>query len=364
MSRRVRATVDAAALRHNLARVRDYAPGRRVAAAIKADAYGHGLLYAAAALTDADAFAVATVEEALQLRWGGVHHPLIVLSAVRDAGDFAVCVEHGLQPVLHDSSQFDMLANREGPGLDVWFKLDTGMHRLGFPPEEARALYRRLQTLPAMRLAGWMTHLACADDPDDPATQVQVERFNDALADLPGERSIANSAGIVAWPASHADLVRPGIMLYGGSPLIGRNGPEFDLRPAMTLNAPLIARKRVAAGEAIGYGATWRAPEDMPVGVIAIGYGDGYPRHVPSGTPVLLRGRRVPTVGRVSMDLIGVDLRTCPDAEVGDSAVLWGEGLPADEIARRAGTIAYELFCRLTSRVEFVPVDSDAVESG
>lgn len=353
MSRRARATIDAAALRHNLARVREYAPDRRVLAAIKADAYGHGALNAAAALDGADAFAVATVEEALQLRWGGVRHPLIVLSAVRDAADVAACAEHDLQPVLHDPAQLEVLANHGGPGLNIWFKLDTGMHRLGFPPEEARDLYRRLQALPAMRLAGWMTHLACADDPDNPATLEQIRSFNEALADLPGERSIANSAGIVAWPDSHADNLRPGIMLYGGSPLIGRNGTDFDLRPAMTLTAPLIARKRVAAGEAVGYGATWRAPEDMPVGVIAIGYGDGYPRHAPSGTPVLLRGRRVSTVGRVSMDLIGVDLRDCPDAAVGDTAVLWGEGLPADEIARAAGTIAYELFCRLTSRIEF-----------
>lgn len=360
MSRRARATVDAAALRHNLARVRDYAPGRRVIAAIKADAYGHGALHAAAALADADAFAVATVEEALQLRWGGVRHPLIVLSAALDADDFAACAEHGLQPVLHDAAQLDALASHGGHGMEAWFKLDTGMHRLGFPAEEAPALYRRLRELPEVRLAGWMTHLACADDPDDPATDAQVKRFHAALADLPGERSIANSAGIVAWPDSHADNVRPGIMLYGGTPLIGRDGPEFDLRPAMTLTAPLIARKRLAAGEPVGYGATWRAPEDMPIGVIAIGYGDGYPRHVPSGTPVLLRGRRVSTVGRVSMDLVGVDLRDCSDAEVGDTAVLWGEGLPADEIARGAGTIAYELFCRLTSRVEFVHVDSEA----
>lgn len=360
MSRRARVTVDAAALRHNLARVRASAPGRRVIAAIKADAYGHGALHAAAALAAADAFAVATVEEALQLRWGGVRHPLIVLSAALDADDLAACAEHDLQPVLHDGAQIDALAGNGGRELTVWLKLDTGMHRLGFPPEEAPALYRRLKELPGVRLAGWMTHLACADDPDNPATETQVQRFRDALADLPGERSIANSAGILAWPDSHADSVRPGIMLYGGSPLVGRNGPEFDLRPVMTLTAPLIARKRVAAGEPIGYGATWRAPEDMPVGVIAAGYGDGYPRHAPSGAPVLLRGRRVPLIGRVSMDLINVDLRECPEAEVGDIAVLWGEGLPADEIARAAGTIAYELFCKLTHRVEFVYVDSDA----
>lgn len=359
---RARATVDAAALRHNLARVRAFAPGRRVIAAIKADAYGHGALHAAAALADADAFAVATVDEALQLRWTGVSQPLIVLSAAWRTEDFAACAEHDLQPVLHDPAQIEALARQDGRGLTVWFKLDTGMHRLGFPAEEAPALHRRLEALPGVRLAGWMTHLACADDPADPTTKDQVRRFHRGLADLPGERSIANSAGIVAWPDTHADNVRPGIMLYGSSPLLEGSGADFDLRPAMTLTAPLIARKRVAAGEPVGYGATWRAPEDMPIGAVAIGYGDGYPRHAPNGTPVLLRGRRVPLIGRVSMDLINVDLRGCPDAEIGDTAVLWGEGLPAEEIGRAAGTISYELFCRLTSRVEFVHVDSDAGE--
>ncbi|MES1943696.1 alanine racemase [Salinisphaera sp. PC39] len=356
---RVRATVDAAALRHNLARVRACAPGCRVVAAIKADAYGHGAFHVVTALADADAFAVATVDEALQLRWAGVSKPLIVLSAIRGVADLTACAEHGLQPVLHDATQLAALAAHGGQGLEVWIKLDTGMNRLGFPAEEAGALHRRLAALPAVRLAGWMTHLACADDPDDPATMTQVRRFHAALGDLPGERSIANSAGILAWPDSHADNVRPGIMLYGASPLLGRDGPSLDLRPAMTLTAPLVARKSVAAGEAIGYGATWRAPEDMPVGLVAIGYGDGYPRHAPSGTPVLVHGKRVPLVGRVSMDLITVDLRDCPEAEVGDEATLWGEGLPVDEVAAAAGTIAYELFCRLTNRVEFVYIDSE-----
>jgi alanine racemase len=364
VSCRARATVDAAALRHNLARVRAYAPDRRVVAAIKADAYGHGALQAAAALADADAFAVATVDEALQLRWGGVRHPLIVLSAALDAEDFAICAEHKLQAVVYDAAQLEALADHGGRGLAVWIKLDTGMHRLGFPVEEAPAVQRRLTAIPEIGCVGWMTHLACADDPANPATDLQVRRFDTALSDLPGERSIANSAGIVAWPNTYADAdnVRPGIMLYGGSPLLRHDGLDFDLRPAMTLTAPLVTRKQVAAGEPIGYGATWHAPEDMPIGVIAIGYGDGYPRHASNGTPVLLRGHRVPLVGRVSMDLINVDLRGCPDAQVGDTAVLWGEGLPADEIARGAGTIAYELFCRLTSRVEFVHVDSDAAQ--
>lgn len=356
----MRATVDAAALRHNLARVRALAPHSRVVAAIKADAYGHGAAHAALALSDADAFAVATVEEALQLRWSGVRHPIIVLSAAWRAEDFAACAEHGLEPVVHDAAQLELLRDWRGPDLAVWFKLDTGMNRLGFPAESAPDLLRRLGDCGRVSLAGWLTHLACADEPGNPATAEQIRRFRAALADLPGRRSIANSAGVVAHPDSHADDVRPGIMLYGASPLVDRSGPELDLQPAMTLSAPMIACRRVRAGEPVGYGATWHAPEDMRVGAIAIGYGDGYPRHLPSGTPVLLRGRRVPLVGRVSMDLINVDLRGVPEAEVGDTAVLWGEGLPADEIARAANTIAYELFCRLTGRVEFVYIDSES----
>lgn len=268
-------------------------------------------------------------------------------------GDTAsACAAQALEPVVFNAEQIEALAAADGR-VRVWIKLDSGMHRLGFPAVDANAVYERVRAIDGVEIAGWLTHLACADDPDDPATAQQLGCFEQATAALPGERSLANSAGVCAWSASHADLVRPGIMLYGASPLAETSAEALDLTPAMTLRAPLISVGTVAAGERIGYGGTWRTPEAMPVGVVAIGYGDGYPRHAPSGTPVVINGRRVPLVGRVSMDLVTVDLRGCPDAAVGDIATLWGVGLPADEVATAADTIAYELFCRLTSRVAF-----------
>lgn len=355
MSPRARAAIDLGAIRHNLAVVRERAPGARVCAAVKANGYGHGAAAIAPALAGADMLAVAGVDEAVALREAGVSQPIVVLSDPLSERALATCVAQRLSPLVFEPGQVRRLAALQTSArpLDVWVKIDSGMHRLGFPASQAADWHARVTANSNVRLAGWITHLACADDPADPATNRQIECFDTALAGLLGARSLANSAGVCAWPASHADLVRPGIMLYGGSPLLRRSADELGLRPAMTLSAPLIARSEVAAGEAVGYGASWRAERATPVGVIAIGYGDGYPRHAPSGTPVLVGGRRVPLVGRVSMDMITVDLSACPEAAVGDTAVLWGVGLPADEVARGAGTIAYELFCRLTSRVAF-----------
>lgn len=352
MTRRAQATIDLAALRTNLGVVRARAPGARVCAAVKADAYGHGLLKAAAALSDADMLAVAELEAALRLREAGESRPLMLLSDPLTGDAVSACAVHELEPVLFNTDQIEALAAGNDQ-LRVWIKLDTGMHRLGFPAPDAASVYERVSAIGNVDIAGWLTHLACADDVDDPATDRQLKCFHEATLDLPGTRSIANSAGVCAWPDSHADLVRPGIMLYGASPLVDTSAEALGLVPAMTLRAPLISVGTVAAGERIGYGGTWQAPETMPVGVVAIGYGDGYPRHAPSGTPVLIGGRRVPMVGRVSMDMITVDLRDCPEAALGDTATLWGIGLPADDVASAADTIAYELFCRLTSRVVF-----------
>lgn len=352
MSQRARATIDLAALRANLRVVRERAPGRSVCAAIKANGYGHGLLQTAAALEGADVLAVAQLEAALRLREAGEARPIMLLSDPLTDDAPSTCAAHGLEPVLFNKEQIEALA-ASGARVRVWIKLDTGMHRLGFPAADAAAVYERVAGIDGIEFAGWLTHLACADDPTDDATNRQLQCFREVTEGQPGARSIANSAGVCAWPESHADLVRPGIMLYGSSPLVDTSAAALGLTPVMTLRAPLISVGMVAAGERIGYGGTWTTPEAMPVGVVAIGYGDGYPRHVPSGTPVLINGQRVPLVGRVSMDLITVDLRGCPDAAVGDIATLWGEGLPADEIAAAAGTIAYELFCQLTDRVVF-----------
>src|SRR5699024_3764328 len=347
------AVIEPRALTHNLARVRALAPGRRVYAAVKADAYGHGALQVVHALAAADGFAVSSLDEAMQLRWAGVEQPVMLLSQTLDATTTAQAAEHDFEPVLFHDHQIAAVRSHRGGKLKVWGKIDSGMHRLGFEPGRAREIAAALADAPAVECAGWMTHLACADDPANGMTTRQFATFEQAVAALPGARSVANSAGVVGWPDTHADVVRPGIMLYGSSPVLDRTAAALDLRPAMHLSAPLISRGRIAAGEPVGYGATWTAPEAMDIGIIGIGYGDGYPRHAPSGTPVLLRGRRVPLVGRISMDMLAVDLRAVPEAGVGDRATLWGAGLPAEEVAAAAGTITYELYCRLTPRVTF-----------
>jgi alanine racemase len=361
MARPIRALLSADALRDNLSRVRDFAPDARVMAVVKADAYGHGLAWAAGILGEADAFGVASVEEGTALRAAGVRQPICLLEGFFDAEELPAIVKAQLSPAVHHKSQLWDLENTPGlAGLDVWLKVDTGMHRLGFVPEAAVDAAQRLSKLPGLGRLRLLSHLANADNRFDAATPMQIDRFLQLAAELGGEvvgeRSLANSAGIVAWPASHFDWVRPGIMLYGGAPLIGQPARELGLKPVMTLETELIAVNQRRKGELIGYGGDWACPEDMPVGVAAAGYGDGYPRHAPAGTPVLVNGRRAGLIGRVSMDMITVDLRGVRDPRVGDRVVLWGEELPVDEIAAAAGTISYELLCRVTARVPRVEV--------
>lgn len=352
---RVTATIDLAALRHNVGQVRRHAPRSKVMAAIKADAYGHGAVPVARALADTvDSFAVAALEEALVLREAHVRSRVALLEGILSIEEAKLCLRHELQVVVNDHWQLALLEQLpQGARVSLWIKLDSGMHRLGFPLEDVPGLWRRVQARPEWEFCGWITHLACADEPDNPATREQIDAFARALQGLPGARSIGNSAGLMAWPEARADWVRPGLMLYGASPLPGQTGEALGLRPAMTLTSRLIAVRRYRKGAAIGYGAAYRCPEDMPIGVVAVGYADGYHRALPTGTPVLAHGRRVPVVGRVSMDMITIDLRAAPQAQVGDPVTLWGSGLPVEEIAERAGTVAYELLCGLTQRVRF-----------
>ena len=355
MGVRAQAYIRSSALKHNLARVRAYAPQSRVMAAIKADGYGHGALQIAAALEDAHALAVATLDEAMQLRWHGEQRDLIILSGLNRLEDFRTAAEHRIQVVIHDQHHLDCLTELDdGYKLSLWIKLDTGMHRLGFPAQQAHDISAYLQARENLTLTGWLTHFACADDLDSALTSEQIDCFAESLLRIEGLRSLANSAAIVSRPDSHGDWVRPGIMLYGGCPILGKSAAEFDLKPVMSLRSELIAMHELPAGAGIGYGQTWQCPEAMPVGVVGIGYGDGYPRHAPNGTPVAVNGQPVPLVGRVSMDMICVDLREQPGAKVGDPVELWGDYVSADTVAQRVGTISYELFCRLTSRVEFI----------
>ncbi|WP_439640904.1 alanine racemase [Nevskia sp.] len=353
---RVTATVDLSAIRHNLGRVRALAPQSKVMAAIKADGYGHGAVPVARTLAEAgvDAFAVACLEEAVTLRDAGIGTRIALLEGVLSREEALEAAALGLEIVIHDRWQLELLAGLafETP-LAVWFKLDSGMHRLGFPLAEAGALLKAALAQPQWRLQGWITHLACADDLDSPMTAAQIDAFKATMAYLPGARSIANSAGLIAWPQARVDWVRPGLMLYGASPLPGRTAADLDLKPAMQVASRLIAVHEIAAGETVGYGATYRCPETMRVGVVAVGYADGVHRILPTGAPVLIHGVRVPMIGRVSMDMITVDLRALPQAAVGDPVILWGDGLPAEEVATWAGTLAYELFCGLTNRVHY-----------
>ncbi len=342
--------IDLSALRHNLSVVRRHAPASRVMAVVKADAYGHGLLEVARTLEAVDALAVARMDEGVLLRSGQPRKRILVLAGAQDAAELEAAADAQLELVVHHPRQLELLKDfgREG-ALRCWLKLDTGMHRLGFPPVECRERLEALRALPAVaEVAGILTHLANADDLGDDYTRVQLERFRRATEGLLLPLSAANSAGILGWPESHLDWVRPGIMLYGASPFVP---VRQALQPAMTFRARLVAVKTIDAGAPVGYGGDWTAPETMPLGVVGAGYGDGYPREVAAGTPVLVRGRRVPLVGRVSMDLLTVDLRSCPEARVGDEVVLWGGGLPVEEIARAAGTIPYTLLCGITGRV-------------
>ncbi|RTZ72579.1 MAG: alanine racemase [Gammaproteobacteria bacterium] len=342
--------IDASALRHNLGVVRKHAPGSRVMAVIKADGYGHGMLEVAHALEDADALAVARVDEGVLLRQHQPSKRLLVLAGAHDRAEMEAAAQAGLEVVIHHAEQIEALSRAKlARPLGCWIKLDTGMHRLGFPPYEFRLRLEQLRELPAVaEVAGVLTHLANADDLGDDYTRTQLARFNEATGESLLPASVANSAGILGWPDTHAHWVRPGIMLYGASPFAT---PVQELEPVMSFRSRLIAVKEVAKGSPVGYGGEWVAPEEMRIGVAAAGYGDGYPREVPSGTPVLVRGQRVPRIGRVSMDTLILDLRELPHARVGDEVLLWGPGLPAEEIAAAANTIPYTLFCGITARV-------------
>ncbi|VAX14271.1 Alanine racemase [hydrothermal vent metagenome] len=357
------ARIDLAALRHNLTVARRHAPDSKHLAVIKANAYGHGMVRVAQALEAVDAFAVARISEALRLREAGIRKDILLLEGVNNRDELQLAQQQQLQLVVHQAEQIQLLQQLTGDPLGVWLKIDSGMQRLGFRPEQLVSAYRQLRECASVKGAPvLMTHLANADDRSNASTGEQCRRFDRAVVDLEGEYSIANSAGLLGWPATRRHWVRPGIMLYGASPFIDSRAADWDLRPVMSLETRLLAIKLCKKGEAVGYGSRWRCPEDMRIGIAAIGYGDGYPRHVPDQTPVLVNRQRAGIVGRVSMDMLAVDLRTCGEAKIGDPVLLWGksvEGIlqPVDEVAEKAGSIAYELFCHVTPRVNFVYQD-------
>jgi len=347
------AVVDLAAVKHNLAVVRKYAPDSKVMAVIKANAYGHGLLKIANALEGVDGIAVARVDEAVRLRKANVDCRITVLEGFVCEQELDELIQFDLDSVVHSVGQIDILERYLGGAASVWLKLDSGMNRLGFSSEEFGTAYQRLKSCPSVKQPiSLMTHFSSADDKHSDVTDKQLKLFKELTKEYPGEKSMANSAGIITWPSSISDWVRPGIMLYGVSPFSESYGINYDLKPVMSLHARLISVKMIEVGDAVGYGGAWVSETTTRIGVVAIGYGDGYPRTAKSGTPVLVNGERVPLIGRVSMDMITVDLSSQPNSKPGDKVTLWGEGLPVEEVANYADTIPYTLLCGVTQRVD------------
>jgi alanine racemase len=354
MTPMVSATIDTSALRHNLGVIRQRAPKSRVMAVIKANAYGHGLVNVARALESADAFAVARVDEGLMLREAGIRNAIVLLEGVFDPGQLGLAAQADFEVVVHTPEQIDLL--REAPAqasFKVWLKLDSGMNRLGFKSAAFGVAHRELSALRAVRSpVNLFTHFSSADTPEIPTTRDQLALFTGTTKALGGERSLENSAAMLTFPEAQADWVRPGLLLYGVSPFVGSIGDDYDLRPVMTLKSHVIAVKELRIGEQVGYGGTWSAKRATRLAIAAVGYGDGYPRNLGSGAPVLVNGRRAPLAGRVSMDMIGIDVTDFEEpVKMSDPVVLWGEGLPVEEIALWAETIPYELLCGISQRV-------------
>jgi len=350
MPRPIRATISAGALAHNLRAARALAGQAKLWAVIKANGYGHGLERTARALEAADGFAVLDFQEAARLRLAKVEKPILMLEGIFQSQDIALLGKYSLTPVIHHADQVAML-RRSPPAapIDVYVKVNSGMNRLGFTVDNLRASVHALREMPQVRQLTMMTHFADADGAS--GIRAQLDWFGELTKDFPAPRSLANSAALIRFPEARGDWARPGIMLYGCSPFSDRSAEALGLRPAMTLSSEIIATQHLQPGERIGYGFSYEAVGEMTIGIVACGYADGYPRHAPAGTPVLVGGQRARIVGRVSMDMITVDISDIEDAYVGSPVTLWGEGLSADEVAASAGTLSYELLCALAPRV-------------
>lgn len=353
MSRPAKVNINLTALRKNFSRVKKLAPKSSILSVVKADAYGHGLTRVAETLQQSDAFGVACVEEAMELRDAGIDRPILLLEGPFSFEELTLVAALKLDIVVHHAEQIKMIERFQSDcQIPVWLKIDTGMHRLGFDIGSIKQVYEKLLSLKNIKdEIVLMSHYADAANPDASITKTQSVKFQELTQNLSGKRSMCNSAGIINQSNSHYDYVRPGLILYGVSPINNKISSDFDLTPVMSLHSELIAIKSVNKGDTVGYGATWRCPEDMPVGIVAIGYGDGYPRHAKSGTPVMINGLQAKLIGHPSMDMITVDLRDISDAKIGDPVELWGEELPVEVVAKHAETIAYELLSGVHKRL-------------
>lgn len=353
MRRSARIVIHEDALQHNLNRAKELAPTSKIQAVIKANAYGHGSADTAGILYQtADEFAVSCVPEAIVLRDANIDKPISILQGFQDDRDLRIAEQLKLRLTIHDDNQLRLLDNyssRSGYRFDLNIKIDSGMHRLGLHPDRAESIFNKLKTHSQVNVDNLilMTHFSTADELDNDCTTKQIKVFNDACVNIKAPRSIANSAGVLGWNASHVDWVRPGIMLYGSSPMVGKSHEDLGLKPAMTFEAPVISVHNLKKGDSIGYSASWTCPKDMRVAVIACGYADGYPRHVGSGTPIWLNDKEAQLLGRVSMDMIVVNVDEYQEqpVHVGDVAELWGKNISVDRVAAEAETIAYEILC-------------------
>lgn len=350
--RKTEALIDLDAIRQNYALACTLAPQSKNIAVIKADAYGHGMRNVAEALQDVvPAFAVAIVDEALELREAGVTVPLLVLEGANSVAACEAAAANNLSLLVHSHEQVSILLQASlSARVSVWLKVDTGMHRLGVSPGDLKSVLDKLQS-GGQEIAVLCTHLACADDLANDATSEQIEKFRACTAGLDLPLSISNSAGILGWPESYADWNRPGYMLYGNSPMVSDIETAKGLKPAMTLRSEIIAIREVSPGESVGYGGRWTATRPSTIATVAVGYADGYPRHAPNGTPAQVNGKLAPLVGAVSMDMISIDLTDHDNVTVGDSVELWGAAIPVGGVAAMSGTIGYELLTGVTSRV-------------
>lgn len=352
MTRPTLITIDTAALRHNLARVKQLAPDSAVLAMVKANGYGHGLLTVAKALQDADGFGVASIDEGLVLREAGIKQPIFLMEGLFSPDELTLAALHHFTLVIHHEPQVEMLQSvKLKSPLTVWLKVNTGMNRLGLSPERFHACYQTLMASPVVaKPIGVMTHFAEADNLESGASVKQLETFMPLVEGLDSPMSLCNSAGILSLPMAHADWVRPGLMLYGASPFAGETGVDRGLKPVMTFSSQLIAIQSVAKGQKVGYGGTWTAKSDTRIGIVAAGYGDGYPQQAKNGTPVRVNDQLCSLVGRVSMDMLAIDLKSNMGVAIGDPITLWGEGLPVEMVAKHCNTSPYELLTSMTAR--------------
>jgi alanine racemase len=352
MARPIQVRIDQSAMENNL-QVARRTTTSRLMSVIKANGYGHGLLHAAEAFAATDGYALLDIQDAIRLREAGFRQPILLLEGFFGEDELPVIAEHDLTCVIHGTWQLAMLDAYPGSAkLDVWLKVNSGMNRLGFAPQQVAQVMEQLRRHRVVRDITLMTHFANADEERGVAGPLAL--FNAIVAPYRIARSLANSAALLRYPETHGDWVRPGIMLYGASPFPEVGAQNLGLKPAMTLSSRIIATQTLQPGDEVGYGALFRAEQSMRIGIVACGYADGYPRHAPNGTPILVDGQRTGTLGRVSMDMLCVDLSAMPQADIGSTVVLWGEGMPVEEVARAAGTVSYELMCALTGRVRIV----------